>query len=133
MYCRCRRDHRCGDGGDGRTAAGVSQWPSVRGVARIGAAAAQHRRQDAPGTHHPARRCVSAHTIDPRRQERVAGGSTQAGTTTAPIAALDHRSVRPDWLHKTLVAIANKHARIIWALLVKGEDFDVQRLAATTA
>jgi transposase len=35
--------------------------------------------------------------------------------------------------HKTLVAIANKHARIIWALLVKGEDFDVLRLAATTA
>ena len=31
--------------------------------------------------------------------------------------------------HKTLVAIANKHARIIWALLVKGEDFDAQRLA----
>jgi transposase len=30
--------------------------------------------------------------------------------------------------HKTLVAIANKHARIIWALLVKGEAFDVQRL-----
>jgi transposase len=33
--------------------------------------------------------------------------------------------------HKTLVAIANKHARIIWALLVKGEDFDVQRLTPT--
>src|ERR1700682_60760 len=31
--------------------------------------------------------------------------------------------------HKTLVAIANKHARIIWALLVKGEAFDVRRLA----
>ena len=31
--------------------------------------------------------------------------------------------------HKTLVAIANKHARIIWALLVKGEDFDLRRLA----
>jgi transposase len=31
--------------------------------------------------------------------------------------------------HKTLVAIANKHARLIWALLVKGEDFDLQRLA----
>jgi transposase len=30
--------------------------------------------------------------------------------------------------HKTLVAIANKHARIIWALLVKGEDFDLRRL-----
>lgn len=37
--------------------------------------------------------------------------------------------------HKTLVAIANKHARIIWALLAKGEDFDVKRLspAATAA
>jgi len=30
--------------------------------------------------------------------------------------------------HKTLVAIANKHARIIWALLVKGDGFDVRRL-----
>ena len=34
--------------------------------------------------------------------------------------------------HKTLVAIANKHARIIWAMLVKGEAFDVKRWAATT-
>ena len=33
--------------------------------------------------------------------------------------------------HKTLVAIANKHARIIWALLVKGEDFDPRRLLPT--
>jgi transposase len=29
--------------------------------------------------------------------------------------------------HKTLVAIANKHARIIWALLIKGEAFDGRR------
>ena len=28
--------------------------------------------------------------------------------------------------HKTLVAIANKHARIIWALLAKGATFDVR-------
>jgi len=35
--------------------------------------------------------------------------------------------------HKTLVAIANKHARIIWALLVKGGDFDVQSLAPKVA
>jgi transposase len=26
--------------------------------------------------------------------------------------------------HKTLVAIANKHARIIWAILAKGEKYD---------
>ena len=35
--------------------------------------------------------------------------------------------------HKTLVAIANKHARIIWALLVKGEAFDVQRMTLKVA
>ena len=27
--------------------------------------------------------------------------------------------------HKTLVAIANKHARMIWAILAKGEDFNI--------
>lgn len=27
--------------------------------------------------------------------------------------------------HKTLVAIANKHARQLWALLAKGETYDV--------
>jgi len=31
--------------------------------------------------------------------------------------------------HKTLVAIANKHARIIWALLARGESFDGARMA----
>ena len=33
--------------------------------------------------------------------------------------------------HKALVAIANKHARIVWALLVTGGDFDVQRVSST--
>jgi transposase len=32
--------------------------------------------------------------------------------------------------HKTLVAIANKHARIIWALLARGENFDRTRSGA---
>ena len=27
--------------------------------------------------------------------------------------------------HKTLVAIANKHARQLWALLAKGETYDL--------
>jgi hypothetical protein len=34
--------------------------------------------------------------------------------------------------HQTLVAIANKHARIIWALLMRGEAFDPRRLAPAT-
>lgn len=32
--------------------------------------------------------------------------------------------------YKTLVAIANKHARIIWAVLTKGEDYDSAYVAA---
>lgn len=32
--------------------------------------------------------------------------------------------------HKALVTIANKHARIIWAMLVKGETFNLKRWAA---
>ena len=35
--------------------------------------------------------------------------------------------------HKTLVAIANKHARIIWTMLVTGEDFAVQRMTPKVA
>jgi transposase len=38
--------------------------------------------------------------------------------------------------HKTLVAIANKHARMIWAILAKGEDYDPdawRRWTRTTA
>ncbi len=35
--------------------------------------------------------------------------------------------------HKTLVAIANKHARIIWAMLVKGQDFNVQHMTLKVA
>ena len=31
--------------------------------------------------------------------------------------------------HKTLAAIANKHARIIWALLVKGEALATEAVA----
>ena len=36
--------------------------------------------------------------------------------------------------HKTLVAIANKHARQVWAILAKGEAYDQeawQRIART--
>src|SRR5207245_1582811 len=42
---RRRSAHRCGDGGHRRTAAGISQWSPIRSVARLGATAAQHRRQ----------------------------------------------------------------------------------------
>ena len=53
---------------------------------------------------------IAAHARDDERAQRLL-----AIAGVGPITAA------------ALVAIANKHARIIWALLVKGEDFDVQR------
>ena len=52
---------------------------------------------------------------------------------TALTQSLDKRSRLQHWIvalhgragyHKTLVAIANKHARMIWAILAKGESYD---------
>jgi len=33
-------------------------------------------------------------------------------------------------LSRTLIAIANKHARILWAILAKGENFDPGHIPA---
>jgi transposase len=51
---------------------------------------------------------------------------TQHDRLSAWIVQLAHRV----GYHKTLVAIANKHARIIWALLARGEDFRRQAVRA---
>jgi hypothetical protein len=64
-----------------------------------------------------------------------AHSTLQAALRTAPakathlqrwIVALHQRK----GYHKTLVAIANKHARIAWVLLARGENLRPQRLAA---
>jgi transposase len=58
-----------------------------------------------------------------------ARSALQAALTKAPL----RRTRLQSWIvqlharvgyHKTLVAIANKHARMIWAILAKGEDYD---------
>jgi transposase len=81
--------------------------------------AVQQRRQDSLGTHHQTRRRLPAHAAHPRRQSTL-----QSALRKPPEGR--HRLQR--WIvsvfsrigyYKTLVAIANKHARIIWALLVK--------------
>jgi len=63
---------------------------------------------------------------------------TQGARSTlqsALIRAAQKRSRLEHWIvdlrqrvgyHKTLVAIANKHARICWAILAKGEAYDPQ-------
>ena len=70
------------------------------------------------------------------------GADESAGEGQSPrlqcvLLAEDDRSVRRylevilqrAGYHKTLVAIANKHARIIWALLARGETFDGAHMA----
>jgi transposase len=74
--------------------------------------------------------------ISKRGDTYLRGLLTQGARSTLQVAlkrTADKRSRLQQWIvalyarvgyHKTLVAIANKHARIIWAILVKGEQYD---------
>jgi transposase len=74
--------------------------------------------------------------ITKRGDAYLRGLLTQGARSTLQVAlkrAPEKRSRLEQWIvslharvghHKTLVAIANKHARIIWAILAKGEDYD---------
>lgn len=86
--------------------------------------------------------------ITKRGDRYIRGLLTQGARSTlqAALKRLPHqRSRLQQWIvglreragyHKTLVAIANKHLRMIWAILVKGENYDPnawQRHAAAAA
>jgi len=74
--------------------------------------------------------------ISKRGDTYLRGLLTQGARSTLQAAltrTADKRSRLEHWMvalharvgyHKTLVAIANKHARIIWAILAKGEHYD---------
>jgi transposase len=74
--------------------------------------------------------------ITKRGDAYLRGLLTQGARSTLQVAlkrAPDKRSRLQHWIvalharvgyHKTLVAIANKHVRIIWAILAKGEHYD---------
>src|SRR5690606_10714021 len=87
-------------------------------------------------------------TITKRGNAYLRGLLTQGARSTVQVALRrppERRSRLEQWIvalhdrvgyRKTLVAVANKHARIIWAILDKREDYDPnawQRLAATSA
>jgi transposase len=77
-------------------------------------------------------------TITKRGDTYLRGLLTQGARSTLNAAlsrALDKRSRLEHWIvalrqragyHKTLVAIANKHARICWAMLARDEGYDPQ-------
>lgn len=74
--------------------------------------------------------------ITKRGDSYIRGRLTQGARSTLQAALkrqAPQRSRLQHWIvalhgrvgyHKTLVAIANKHLRIIWAILTKGEDYD---------
>jgi transposase len=74
--------------------------------------------------------------ITKRGDSYIRGLLTQGARSTmqAALKRLPHQRTRmQQWIvglreragyHKTLVAIANKHLRMIWAILAKGEDYD---------
>ena len=76
--------------------------------------------------------------ITKRGDTYLRGLLTQGARSTMQVALTktpDKRSRLQHWIvelrarvgyHKTLVAIANKHARIIWAILATGETYDPQ-------
>ena len=75
-------------------------------------------------------------SISKRGDTYLRGLLTQGARSTLQSAlgrSPDQRSHLQHWIvalharvgyHKTLVAIANKHVRIIWAILAKGEHYD---------
>jgi transposase len=80
--------------------------------------------QNPAGPHHQARRHLPARLAHPGRALGL-----QVALTKEPL----RRTRLQSWIvqlharvgyHKTLVAIANKHARMIWAILAKGEAYD---------
>src|SRR5207302_7053421 len=110
--------------------AGLWQRPPVRRLARAGTAPVFQRRQ------------AQAGPITRRGDTHLRALLVQ-GARSALQAALRRSPARHDWLsawivqlaqrvgyHNTLVAIANKHARIIWALLAREQALNLTR--ATT-
>ena len=106
----------------------LRQRPAARGLAGPGAAAALQRRQANAAGHQQARRRLSANAADPRRA----------------LGDLSRRSARADdtssWLVKLLdrrnknvaaVALANKNARIVWALLAHDREFQADYACAS--
>ncbi|CAN0457063.1 unnamed protein product [Phaeothamnion confervicola] len=96
--------------------------PAVRCLARLDARAVQLGRQDAAGAHHRGRRRVPAHDVDPRGQGG-AGSSQEQDRRGEPLSRRARAATR--LLEGTVVAIAAKNARMCWAMLARGEQFEL--------
>ena len=105
---------------DGARREGVPLRAPSRRLARPGAQAARQRRQGAASRPEQARRRLSASPADPRRPGAgVAQSWPDDGRLWSWINGL--RARRP--FNVAVAAVANKLARILWAMLSRGETY----------
>ena len=118
---RCRRAHRQRGRGDGGRCAPVPLRPPVRGVAGDHAATILDRRQTPARPHHAPWRHLPAFAAGAGCTLGVAGGTARGAAATNATSSMDRRHLRAHRLPQDLVAIANKHARLLWVLLTRDE------------
>ena len=105
-------------------AAPPAQLTEVRGVARSGAAAGFDRRQNPPWRHLQARQPLLATSADQRRQRQSV--ALQSDQRDPWVIGLRRR--RPSLV--VAVALANKTARIAWAVMHREESYRHRSAAA---
>ena len=72
------------------------------------------------GAHHQTRRRLPAHAADPRREGRRDDRGQAKDRISQWLVQLKERA---GW-QKAVVALANKNARILWAVMTRGTTFD---------
>ena len=90
---------------------------------RPDATVALERGQEQPGRHHQTRRHLLAHPADPGRQV----SRDDRAPTIGQDLDLGGGAQGTGW-QKAVVALANKNARILWAVMTRGIAFDPDHL-----
>jgi transposase len=102
----------------------VCQRPRIRGMARSGAAAALDRWQSAPWRHLQTRQPVFATSADQRCQRQ------SAALESNQRRSVGHRAAPPPAKPGACGAVANKTARIAWAVMRRQESYRHRSAAA---
>ena len=101
-------------------------WTRPRCLARAGATPGHDRRETPVGWHHQTRQQISAQAAHPRRPIRpavLAASATPLGGWLQGLLKRMHKNA-------AVVALANKLARIVWAVLRRGAAFDAAAVRA---
>ena len=111
--------------GHGGRLQAVQARRAVRGVGRPDAAPAFVGGQEQPGRHHQARRQLPAQPAHSGRE--VSGDDAHKRSDPISLWAAALRE-RVGW-QKAAVALANKNARILWAVMTRGEAFNPRHVS----